>query len=131
MAWTRAFLLRTTRETLRMGVNAAIKQMEDTGLFGVTDRLKRGELNAWFGYLSAVFQLLDASDWDGIAGKLRLGGDADAMNFLLAGSIPQLIDDLSYQAVGLATQALPAPRAGSVSVTSVAPYSSAGGLGTR
>ncbi len=129
MSWIRAFMLRTAQDQLRLHVNAKIQELEDTGLYGITDRLKRGEINAWFGYLSAVLRLLDTSEWDGLAGKLtQLGGLSD---FLLAGSVSRLVDHMAYTGVGLATQFLPAPRAGGVTVTSVAPYSNAGALGTR
>jgi len=129
MSWIRAFMLRTAQDQLRLHVNAKIKELEDTGLYGITDRLKRGEINAWFGYLSSVLRLLDTSEWDGLSGKLsQMGGLSD---FLLAGSVSRLVDHMAYAAVGSATQFLPAPRAGGVTVTSVAPYSNAGAFGTR
>jgi hypothetical protein len=127
-AFLRAFTFRTIQDTTSQAVNAAIREAEDTGFGGLTSRLKRGEINAWFGYLASVVNTLDRSSWDGFSG---FAGDGLVGELFVAGSVQRIIDTLSYNAAGLITAGLPAPKAGGVVSTSVRPFRDAGGLGTQ
>ena len=126
MAFIRAFTFRTTQDFFSASFGAAIRTAEDTGFGGLTGRLKRGEINAWFGYLGSILETMNTSSWDGLSGEFN---DSKIAQFFMLGSVDRIVDAMAYNVTGLVTQFLPAPRTGAVVSTSVRNYKNNGGLG--